>query len=991
MSIKNTQDTAEKPTTLREKLRKNKHYFQIRFASVFIISTLVSVLLLLIVLLWSAVGGAKKEAYKQLSVEMDAQSTALTRYITQCRNQLGFLADDEKISEACISFKEAFQSIAAHNSYNTDIGSVDEVKAKVKEYYVAEIFPDLKSDIKHFDQVMVPDDLNTLYLQYLYIVANKHDAGEKYLLNSFADGSLYSRHHKKYHPYFRKVMQDYGVDDVLLTDQSGRIIYSVSKRTDLGIDLTSDLYSGTSAAKAYKLAKSSFAKATSHITDFAFYLPDEGRPALFMSIPLMDGKDITGTLLFKVNPRSIDRIISHKDGDPRLSETTLHTMIIGKDRLMRSNDHRLITDPDNYMYELKDENIQNAGLIEEYKTSVLLFEVDKDLAGNSFSLIPKKEKYRDKMGIKQLVVHKKLDINGLDWAMITAIAESEAIGSWIKPALIILVVLFILFNAAMTGYRFSGFLAKRLNLVRHSLDLLSKGESCDDLQNGSEDDLGKIIGSVNYLKERILSITEFSEKIGVGDFTAEFEPYGENDQLGIALTKMKSSLHEAQKQEQQRKEEDKIRVWSTEGIAAFNDLLRQQTENIDQLTYDVLKSLINKLDATLGGFFVLKEEEDEDPYLELNASWAYDRQKYMEKKILPGEGLIGNCYLEKQTTYIKKIPDDYIELSSGFGKGKPNALLIVPMKQEDKVLGVIELASLHEFTGYQIEFVEQVAEMTASTLNIVRLNHQTRELLEVSKQRNEELAAQEEEMRQNMEELTATQEEMRRIKQEEEEKDRKQKEKEAKIMQQLKEQNERLKHNEEMLKKQTAELKLKEVELEEKVEEMEKAYKQLNDEKALMDALMNNVPELIYFKDRKSRFLRATKSMLRFFNLDKQEELVGKTDFDFFSDEHARPAYEDEQNIIKTNTPIIDVVEKETHKDGSITYSNTTKMPLKDKEGNIIGTFGISKDITATEKLKEEARMNNERVEDMIARIKKLEGENKKLSKENSRLKKKEK
>ncbi|MBC7185640.1 MAG: PAS domain S-box protein [Calditrichaeota bacterium] len=124
-------------------------------------------------------------------------------------------------------------------------------------------------------------------------------------------------------------------------------------------------------------------------------------------------------------------------------------------------------------------------------------------------------------------------------------------------------------------------------------------------------------------------------------------------------------------------------------------------------------------------------------------------------------------------------------------------------------------------------------------------------------------------------------------------------------------------------------------------------YKALADEQALMRALMDSIPDNIYFKDSQSRFIRVSKSLVAKFGLDDEAQVLGKSDFDFFSEEHARAAYEDEQKIIRTGEPILGIEEKETWPDGSVTWVRTSKLPLRDSEGRIIGTFGISADITA--------------------------------------------
>src|SRR5208283_288610 len=123
----------------------------------------------------------------------------------------------------------------------------------------------------------------------------------------------------------------------------------------------------------------------------------------------------------------------------------------------------------------------------------------------------------------------------------------------------------------------------------------------------------------------------------------------------------------------------------------------------------------------------------------------------------------------------------------------------------------------------------------------------------------------------------------------------------------------------------------------------------------LLEALQENIPDTIYFKDLQGRFLHLSKAHARAFNLIPTTEVVGMTDFDFFTDEHAREAFEGEQRIIRTGEPIIDKEEKETWLDRPATWVLTTKMPLRDQQGNIVGTFGISRDITERKRAEQES------------------------------------
>ncbi|MCX7874878.1 MAG: PAS domain S-box protein [Melioribacteraceae bacterium] len=143
----------------------------------------------------------------------------------------------------------------------------------------------------------------------------------------------------------------------------------------------------------------------------------------------------------------------------------------------------------------------------------------------------------------------------------------------------------------------------------------------------------------------------------------------------------------------------------------------------------------------------------------------------------------------------------------------------------------------------------------------------------------------------------------------------------------------------------------------ENVSETKQAKSELAYEQALLNSLLDGIPDSIYFKDVNSRFIKVNKAMLRKHNFNNDQEILGKTDFELFGAEHAKQAFEDEQNIIQTGIPIINKEEKEDWLDGRTTWVSTTKMPLYDKDGKIIGTFGLSRDIT--DKVEAEEQIKN--------------------------------
>ncbi|MBI2514512.1 MAG: PAS domain S-box protein [Opitutae bacterium] len=133
----------------------------------------------------------------------------------------------------------------------------------------------------------------------------------------------------------------------------------------------------------------------------------------------------------------------------------------------------------------------------------------------------------------------------------------------------------------------------------------------------------------------------------------------------------------------------------------------------------------------------------------------------------------------------------------------------------------------------------------------------------------------------------------------------------------------------------------------------------LTEASGLLEAMLENSPDFIYFKDRESHFVRFSKAFLQRFKLESADQLRGKSDADLFAPEHANVALHDEQEIIRTGLPIVGKLEKETHPDGHETWALTAKMPWRNGAGEIVGTFGISKDVTALKEV--EGKLSYER------------------------------
>jgi len=302
-------------------------------------------------------------------------------------------------------------------------------------------------------------------------------------------------------------------------------------------------------------------------------------------------------------------------------------------------------------------------------------------------------------------------------------------------------------------YRYIRQFTIRIQATRDAAAALSQGNLTARIDTTGADEITEIGIAINTITQRLLHTAQFVQQIGTGTATAIYEPLGKNDLLGHSLLTMRDNLNNLQKQEQKRN-------WATEGLAKFVEILRLH-DNLQDVSNEIVRNLVRMLNANQGALFLLTNETEE-PYLEMKGCYAYQRTKYLTQQIAVGQGLVGQTFLEKETMYLREIPDDFVRITSGLGDANPRNILIVPLKMNEEIIGVIELASFQEFAAHEISFVEKLGENIAHTVISFQVNENTKKLLLESQQQAEYMQAQEEELRQNQEELQAIQEEISR-------------------------------------------------------------------------------------------------------------------------------------------------------------------------------------------------------------------------------------
>jgi PAS domain S-box-containing protein len=415
---------------------------------------------------------------------------------------------------------------------------------------------------------------------------------------------------------------------------------------------------------------------------------------------------------------------------------------------------------------------------------------------------------------------------------------------------------------------------------------------------------------IERLNNTIRHAAEFISEIGKGNMDVEYKSDLENDILRTTLLSMKMQLKVISDQEH-------VQTWTNKGLAIFADLIRAQYDSLQDFSNAIISNLIKYLNANQGGIFILTGEEEGKPMLEMYASYAYNKKKYNEKSVRPGQGLLGQIFLEKETLYMTEIPDQYTSVTSGLGEATPGFVLIVPLKYNEEAVGVMELASFKKIEKHEIEFAEKIAQSIGTAVASIKINERTEKLLYETREQTENLKSQEEEMRQNLEELQATQEKSEMMERD-------------------------LRVNKEML-----EQKLKEHD-----QENERMIKYMENYKGMLIEVLDELPLKIFIKDDQGKFILVNTAVANAHDLTI-EKLLNTSDFDYFSKEDATEYRKQELEIINGGKPVVFYHEETIS--GKKKILKTFKRPIYlkhlDQSG---GLLGIQTDITEIRKLEEQ-------------------------------------
>ncbi len=313
-----------------------------------------------------------------------------------------------------------------------------------------------------------------------------------------------------------------------------------------------------------------------------------------------------------------------------------------------------------------------------------------------------------------------------------------------------LLVLFAFLSGFLLTYFYVYKLFGETNRITRYLKELISGSLPRPLNSARPElmDLAETGNEFNYTFQRL---SHLAEDVSKGTFDSQVRVFQDQGVLGEALSRMRASLQNIARGNRERN-------WLNEGYAKFAEILRASYPSTQVFYEEIIRNLVDYLEINQGGIFTLNETPEQEASMELQAAYAYNRQKFLSRSIYKEEGLVGQAWREQDLLYITDIPEDYADITSGLGHARPKALLLAPLVTNYEVMGVLELASLQDIPEYKHQFINRVGESIATTIARLKIDDDTKRLLEESQTMAYRMKEQEEEMKQNMEELMTTKE-----------------------------------------------------------------------------------------------------------------------------------------------------------------------------------------------------------------------------------------
>lgn len=451
--------------------------------------------------------------FHQLTSIRETKAAQIESYFRDMNNQILTFSENQMVINAMNEFNNAFNNVASELDENL----VNTARTNMTSYVDNEFLPRL---LENIDADSNPTSYmstspNALLLQNEYIYDNDNPVGSKHLYDQGRSDITYNMIHKKYHPIFKSFLEKFSYYDIFLVDiDSGNIVYSVFKESDYASSLKNGPYKDSNLAKVFESAANSSGNNEFFIEDFDFYDPSYHAPAAFISSPIYDENEKIGVLIFQM---PVDKINGIMTSEGKWRESGLgdsgEMYLVGHDGKLRSISRFLIEDKEGYLSTLRSIGVSESIIssIDKINTSILYQDIDTEASRDAISGNNDTRIINDYRNIPVLSSYKALNIEGLNWAILSEIDEDEAFQAinQLRNIMMIMAVI-ILVIILISSITFAATIAKPIRSTTDILKDISEGEGdlTKKIEAKSKDETGQMAKWFNLFVEKLKVIIE---------------------------------------------------------------------------------------------------------------------------------------------------------------------------------------------------------------------------------------------------------------------------------------------------------------------------------------------------------------------------------------------------------------------------------------------------------------------------------------------------
>jgi len=452
-----------------------------------------------------------ERVFNQLTSVRASKAYQIETYFQTIRHHAQTMSENPAIISAMAEFDAAMkdlQTVSVPPPANSALATYYQEELLTRLAEVEEGTPILQS--------YMPQTAASRYLQYYYLADNPNPVGKKHLLNQAPDGSQYSALHARYHPIFRNVIEKFGYYDMFLIDPEGNVVYTVFKETDFLSNLQTGPYKDSNLARLVAKVQTAKERDYAWIEDFEPYTPSYGAPAAFIAAPIFNGSTLIGVLAFQLPVDDINAVMTGNQSweSNGLGETG-ETYLVGSDFLMRSVSRFLVQNPEGYAASLRAIGVKDADItrIEQYGTSILLQQVQTQAVEDALRGRKGTQIIDDYRGMPVLSSYEPLEIEGLNWVILSEMDLAEAYGpiySFKRQILVSATLLLLLVTLLAMGLAHL-FVRPIQNLI-NSARKVAAGELDTISVLETEDEFGELGCSFNAMVRSLRTQTDLVEQ-----------------------------------------------------------------------------------------------------------------------------------------------------------------------------------------------------------------------------------------------------------------------------------------------------------------------------------------------------------------------------------------------------------------------------------------------------------------------------------------------